>query len=276
VDEASGLELASRCPNCGAGAAGAWCAGCGQELATGRGSVRRTIRRQWERIRHSLWTLVARPGQLTAEFRDGQRARSIAPWRLAFNMIAAFFLLTFVTDFRVANFPKQDPSGTIASAISAGAKEANVDEATFTERLDRRFNTLYLLWVGVLVAARAAVARLTHLRHDSPWSVHFVFALHLTAWTVVANVVYYVALRLFGLSPTANDAFTQTASVVLLVAIELWQLSYVLVAFRRVYADRWVMGGVKAAVMVVTGLVVGNAMVLLSLWLALKTVSHGG
>jgi hypothetical protein len=85
----------------------------------GHGSLRRSIRRQWERIRHSLWTLVAHPGQLTAEFRDGQ----------------------------------------------------------------------------------------------------------------------------------------------------------LLLAFRRVYADRWIVGSVKAAVMVVTGLVVGNAMVFLSLWLALKTVS---
>jgi hypothetical protein len=276
VDDASGLGLAPRCPNCGAGVVGPWCAGCGQELATGRGTVRRTIRRQWERIRHSLWTLVAHPGQLTAEFRDGRRVRSVTPWRLTFNMIAVFFLLSFVTDFRVANFPKQDPSGTIANAISTAAKEANVDEATLTERLDRRFNTFYTLCVGVLIAARAAVARLTHLRDDSPWSVHFVFALHLTAWTIVANVVFYVALRLLGVSPAAKDALTQTASLVLLVAIELWQLSYVLVAFRRVYADRWVFGSVKAAAMVVTGLVVGNAMGFLSLWLALKTVSHGG
>ncbi len=265
--------LAAACPNCGARVVGPWCAGCGQEHAMGRGTVQRMIRRQWERIRHSLWTLVAHPGQLTAEFRDGQPARSVAPWRLTFNMIAVFFLLSFVTDFRVANFPKQDPSGTISNAISTAAKEARVDEATFTERLDRRFNTFYTLWVGVLVAARAAVARLTHLRDPSPWSVHFVFALHLTAWSVVANVVFYIAQRLFGLSPTANDAYAQWANLALVVAIELWLLAYVLLAFRRVYADRWIVGSVKAAVMVVTGLVVGNAMVFLSLWLALKTVS---
>ena len=91
--------------------------------------------------------LLVHPGQLTAEFRDGQRARSISPWRLAFNTIAVFFVLSFVTDFRVANFPKQDLSGTLADAISAAARQTNVDEATVTERVDRRFNAIYTLLV---------------------------------------------------------------------------------------------------------------------------------
>jgi len=109
-----------------------------------RAPFARTLRRQWQRIRHSLVALIVHPGQLTAEFRDGQRARSINPWRLAFNVIAVFFVLSFVTDFRAANFPKQDPSGKLAAVL---------------ERVDRRFNAIDTVLVTLAIAAAALIAR---------------------------------------------------------------------------------------------------------------------
>src|SRR5215831_1480273 len=131
------------CPNCGAPTVGAWCPGCGQETVVERGAFVRTVRRQWQRIRHTLVALLVHPGQLTAEFRDGQRARSISPWRLAFNVLTVFFLLSFVTDFNAANFPRQDPSGSLAQVMSAAARQAKLDEVAFSQRVDRRFNGIF-------------------------------------------------------------------------------------------------------------------------------------
>jgi hypothetical protein len=260
----------ARCPNCGALATGPWCAGCGQESWAGEHAFLHTVRRQWERIRHSIVALVVHPGQLTAEFRDGQRARSIHPWRLAFNVVAIFFVLSFVTNFRIANFPKQDPSGELAKAMSVGAQQARVDEATFTERVDRRFNAIYTVLVTVSIASFAVLARLTHLRRRERWSVHFVFALHFTAWTFIANLVYYLAMRSFGLSPT-YESQTHAAGATLLGLIVFWQYSYVLLGFRRVYADPWIGAGAKALVAVVVWVLITNLVVVLSFWLAVKT-----
>jgi len=270
MDTNSHAETAPRCPNCGAPAIGAWCTSCGQESIVGHDAFVRVLTRQWQRIRHTLVALVVHPGQLTAEFRDGMRARSISPWRLTFNVLTAFFLLSFVTDFSVANFPKQDPSGTLAQAMSAAAREAKVDELTFTERVDRRFNGIFTLLLTLSIATNALVARLTHLRRRESWSVHFVFALHFIAWGVIANLVYFLAMRLFGLSLTYGAQNT-TLGTALIALILLWQFSYVIVAFHRVYADGWIGAGAKAAAMVVVGFVVGNTLAILAFFIAIQT-----
>jgi len=262
-------EAAQRCPNCGAPATGAWCAGCGQESTGGQDVFVRVLKRQWQRIRHTLVALLVHPGQLTAEYRDGMRARSISPWRLTFNVLTVFFLLSFVTDFSVANFPKQDPSGTLARAMSAAAQQAKVDELVFTERVDRRFNGIFTLSLILSTAVSAVVARATHLRRPETWSVHLVFALHFTAWGVIANLVYFLAMRLSGLSLTYGAQNTAVGTA-LIVLILLWQFSYLLFAFRRVYADGWSGACAKAAVMVFVGFITANALAILAFLIAIE------
>lgn len=269
-----GISGNAICPNCGAPITGKWCANCGQTAILGRGSFTYLVQHQWTRIRHTLVALVIHPGQLTADFRDGKRARSINPWRLTFNVIAVFFALSFVTDFKVATFPKFDPSGTVAEAMTAAAKQARVDKATFIERVDRRFNVIYTAMVLVGIAVSAGVAALSHWRQRKSWGVHFVFALHLTAFSFIANAVFDLALRWFGL-----DSYMMTTNVqifamglTLLSAIEVWSIAYVALAFRRVYADGWMSGTAKAVIMVFVRLVVGNATLFLALWLSMQLV----
>ena len=261
------------CPNCGAVRHGDWCAECGQEYPGGQGAVARIAWRQWRRIAHSLWALMAHPGQLTAEFRDGQRARSVTPWRLTFNVVALFLVLSFITNFRVANFPRLDPTGNLAQVMQKAVAQAHAEPGAFTERLGRRFNSIYTVLVIVIVGARALAARLTHFRHPASWSVHFVFALHLTAWAFIATLAYLAVLRLLGATPFGgvSDASPEVGRA-FLGLVELWQWSYVTLAFRRVYGDRWLAATMKALVMVATGLLVSNALIFVALWLGLNTV----
>jgi hypothetical protein len=234
------------------------------------------MRRQWERIRHSIVALVIHPGQLTAEFRDGQHARSVSPWRLAINLVTFFFVLSFVTDFRVANLARQDPGGALAGVISEAASLAHVDVPTYLERVDRRFDAIYTVLIAVLVAIAALTARLTHWRPGARWSVHFVLALHLIAWSFIVNFFYLVAMRVFKLSAfmVGTDASFSAGGASLLLLVILWQFGYVLVAFRRVYADSWMGGAAKAAVMVVVKLIGGNVLAFLSFWLAVQSLAQ--
>jgi len=274
IEAVPNAAATATCANCGAALFGEWCAECGQESLAGH-SAHRTLHRQWERVRHSMVALAVHPGLLTAEFRDGQRARSIAPWRLAFNIITIFFVLSFVTDFHAVNFPKQDTTGTLADVIGAAAQHVKVDEATFAERIDRRFNAIFTVLIVIPIAISAALARLTHLRRRERWGVHVAFALHLTAWSFIANGLYYLAMRLLGLASyaTTNDPHVRIAGIALLAVILLWQFGYVLLAFRRVYAEGWVAAGLKAAVMVGVRLLVGNGSAVLALYLAAKTLT---
>jgi hypothetical protein len=216
---------------------------------------------------------MVHPGQLTAEFRDGQRARSVTPWRLTFNVVALFLVLSFITNFRVANFPRLDPTGNLAQVMKEAETNAHVEPGAFTERLDRRFNSIYTVLVIVIVGARALAARLTHLRRAASWSVHFVFALHLTAWAFIVTLAYLAVLRLLGTTfGPFGAAGSSVPGAVLLGLVELWQWSYVTLAFRRVYGDRWLAASMKAIVMVAIGLLVSNALIFVALWLALNTV----
>jgi hypothetical protein len=272
----AGDAYVANCPNCGAPNPGAWCAACGQESLTGPNTGARTLRRQWERIRHSAVALVFHPGQLTAEFRDGQRARSVSPWRLAINLVTFFFLLSFVTDFRVANLARQDPGGTLSGVISEAAHAANVDVPTYLDRVDRRFDTIYTAMIAVLVAIAALTARLTHWRPGARWSVHFVFALHLVAWSFIVNFVYLVALRVFNVPAflLGRNAPDVAIGGVLLFLVLAWQFGYVLVAFRRVYGDTRMGGAMKSLVMVAVKLIAGNALAFTSFWLAVQSLSR--
>ena len=123
--------------------------------------------------------------------------------------------------------------------------------------------------------ASAVLAQLTHLRRRERWSVHFVFALHLTAWSFIANFVYYSAMRLLGLASYAatNDPHVRNAGIALLAVMLLWQFGYVLLTFRRVYADGWIAAGSKAAVMVGVRLFAGNGLAILALYLAARTLA---
>jgi hypothetical protein len=216
---------------------------------------------------------MVHPGQLTAEFRDGQRARSVTPWRLTFNVVALFLVLSFATNFRVANFPNLDLSGNLAQVMQEAAKQAHVEPGAFNERLDRRFNSIYTLLVIVIVGARALAARLTHPRHPAKWSVHFVFALHLTAWAFIVTLAYLSVLRLleapFG---PFGAAGASGPGAILLVLVEFWQWSYVTLAFRRVYGDHWFAASAKALIMVAVGLLVSNGLIFVAVWLALNTI----
>jgi hypothetical protein len=247
---------------------GAWCSCCGQESIGEQGAVLRAVQRQWKRIHHTLVALVMHPGQLSTEYRDGMRARSISPWRLAFNVLTVVFLLSFVTGFGAANFPNQDPSGTLGRMTEAAQQQSKLDKVAFMERVDRRFNGIFTAMMTVSVAAFAVMARVTHWRRRESWTVHFVFALHFVAWTFIANLLYFLAMRLFGLSLN-YQAQHGTIGATLIALVVIWEFNYLLLALRRVYCDSWIGAGARAVGMLVGGLIVDNGLAILSFYLAL-------
>lgn len=266
---------AAPCPNCGAPLAGPYCASCGQRTPR-PGNVRKLVALQARRIGHTLFALVCRPGLLTVEFRDGQRARSIAPWRLLFNAVTVFFLMSVLTDFRIANIASGDTTGTITRVIAETAARTGVDANLVTERLDRRFNAVYTLLIALTVASYTIVAALTHLRQrPRRWDVHAIFATHLVAWIFVATLPYVVLLQALRLSPIvamSDTGTTSGGSFVLLLSVFLWMYVYVVLAFRRIYGDSTPRAAAKAVVVSLVGLVVDNLVILLSFTVALRSL----
>ena len=67
------------------------------------------------------------------------------------------------------------------------------------------------------------------------------------------------------------DETIRPASVALFALIVSWQLVYIAMAFRRVYADRWPGAGARAVIFVFVALIVDNAVLFLSFWLTVET-----
>jgi hypothetical protein len=244
------------CPNCGARISGAWCSNCGQAIKTGPGTTRQALLEQWERIRHSVVGLLFRPGQLTAEFRDHQRARSIAPWRLAFNAVSFFLLLSFVTDFKPNSIVEMDTSGKLASIIESTVERTHLARDTVLERMEHRFNVFYTMLLTLSVGAYTLLVGVSHRKSRQPWSVHGVFALHYVAWGFLVSVALFGLVHLFRAVRVLSDAALQPTRTVLAGMALLVACAYLFVAFRKVYGDRPLAAIGKAIVIVALGTMV--------------------
>jgi hypothetical protein len=111
----------TKCLNCGAPLAGAYCHECGQQA-----HIHRTLSAFFHDLLHGvlhfegkIWRtlplLVWKPGELTRRYIDGQRARFVSP-------IALFLFCVFVT------FAAMSLGGEIAGPSSAAARAALAEE----------------------------------------------------------------------------------------------------------------------------------------------------
>lgn len=260
------------CPNCGVNGPGPWCSGCGQWNVTGEGAARQQALTQWARIRHSLVALILRPGLLTAEFRDGQRARAIAPWRLAFNAISVFFVLSFVTGFSALNVAQQEANGKIVTDVAAIVQRTQLPRDIVVQRVERRFNTVYTGLMSLSVASYALLFGLTHRRIRQGWAVHGVFALHLMAWVFIGSIPVFGLAHALGVALSLSASHVQTIQGALAFGFLLLTTLYLMLGFRRVYGDGWRAAALKAILVSALGTVVDSALFGLALGITIGSM----
>ena len=87
-----------RCGNCAAVLTGPYCAQCGQHAHASARNVTAVLHGAWHDITHvdgrlwlTLWLLFARPGRLTVDYFQEQRARYLPPVRLYLVLSILFF-----------------------------------------------------------------------------------------------------------------------------------------------------------------------------------------
>ena len=92
------LPLGAPCPNCGTALQGPWCHACGQKGEEYHRSIVHLMAEAFEGLTHfdgRFWQtvprLVFKPGQLTRDYLDGQRASQIPPFRLFLVVLLLVF-----------------------------------------------------------------------------------------------------------------------------------------------------------------------------------------
>jgi|GEM_PF-1380954 len=203
-----------RCKNCGSVAVSKFCPECGQSTVVAIPSLLGLTQEVFaavlsydSRFLRTLRVLVFQPGQLTADYLDGVRARYIPPFQLFVWLEAATFLvnrLMFDTNQKVSDLKSRD-----------------------------------LLFVGVGVAVTLSLMNAFRRRKVID---NVLFATHLWSFLMVVLLVEYAVLPLVNLAtgqlwPQFHLYVGYTATIVALVAM----LGYTPPALRRVFGDRlWV------------------------------------
>jgi hypothetical protein len=122
---------ASICGNCAAPLSGPYCAQCGQHARESARSLGAVLHDGWHLFIHvdgrfwfTLWTLLAKPGQLTLDYFADRRARYVSPVRLYFVISIAFFALTTTNSNLMSKSTAPAPAAVPATG---GAANPNPD-----------------------------------------------------------------------------------------------------------------------------------------------------
>lgn len=246
-----------RCPNCEEEAPGAFCAACGQqqgELRVSTGAMLRNFAESLIRVDgkllRTLRLLILHPGELTLEHHRGRRVRYEKPFRIFVVCSLLYFLVLGLggSGFRVHQDGGSDVRvqlgwGEVAAELAPSApglaeEQSGEGEGTVQRRL-RTFlergndavsarTTQALRRVGpklsfILMPVMALALMLLYRRRGWLFSEHFVFALHLSAFTSLTGA-----------------AAGLTGSGALEVGAHLVDVAYLFMASRKAYGlGRW-------------------------------------
>jgi hypothetical protein len=210
----------AECANCNALLEGPWCSKCGQKQSdldpTWHDLLHESIHEFLHldgKIFRTARKLFLEPGELTAEFLRGRRARYIGALRLYLAFSVLFFLLAAV----VPNpNPDADDGETAAAAAPELATERVVSE-TFTKVLPKL--------VFILVPVFAFLLKLAHRgqRRNYPQFLYFSLHFHAAVFGLLALTTPLQALR--------SEAWLHAAQACVLV----WAFGYLVAGIKRVF-----------------------------------------
>jgi hypothetical protein len=257
----------SACANCGAALTGPFCSRCGQSIE----AVRRPA---WDFIEHALETvfdfdkrglrsvaLLFVPGEMTAQYLAGRRARFVPPVRFYIFISLLFFLVLWVTNTAIVQFhgiaspttgkgrlgmtyfsPLDTSPDALAAAaaaklpimemdgyqpewaqrISAGLKHGVANPTLMNARLSELFPKVMF----ALVPLFGLFSRAVYLLRGRYLVEHLVFALHFHTFAFLLAT----ALVLIGtMLPGGLSGWMFFLPV----------FAYLLVALRRVFGGGW-------------------------------------
>jgi hypothetical protein len=232
------------CPNCGMQSAGRYCPNCGQRAVDLRPTLRELLHEALHEFSHidgkivrTISLLLFRPGQLTREFFEGKRARSVTPLRL--------YLLTSVLFFGVMAMmpPPRNLRVTVTKGdaqLAQAAERMNRDPSVLSHALETAFPKAMF----VLMPLFGLIVYAFYWRSERMVVPHFYFAAHYHAFS-------FLMFALFEAAGAVPWRPLRIARIVLLLA----PLPYLTMALRTAYGGGRLMAVGKTIAIVAIDLV---------------------
>lgn len=249
-DKPAGVSLplgtpGEECPSCAARLKGKFCHKCGEKKVKPKDFVlRRYVKQMFAHATHldfkvltTLWALLSKPGQLSAEFMEGKRINRMKPLQLflLLNLVFFFFFKTtdvFAPQMKYVHQSKQpmldghlvrEHLSTVQQTKQLGPEEAMV---LMDEKIAQNAKVFLYLCVPVL----ALFLQLLYFRRYRYFLCQLIFATHWFAFFLVFfGLILPVFMFLFHLQ-----------GVRLLSTILILLIPYTYLALRRFYQEnRW-------------------------------------
>lgn len=249
------------CLNCDTPLAGPYCSHCGQRDLPPEPHIREIVAEAWDafvsvdgKVAQTLRLLLMRPGQLTAEYLTGRRARFLPPLRVYLVCSVLFFLVQAAAPNRASPKAEAERKARVDSVMNV---KKRADDTTFARQLDSVRTTPHSwLWkrfkINGLRVARdgknfttdfqtqipramflvmpvyALLLALLYRSRRRVYAVHLVVSLHLHAFFFGMLTVGLLAMWVPWHPVRRAVGWAEVA----------WVLAYFPLALRRVYGGR--------------------------------------
>ncbi|HEX8386144.1 MAG TPA: DUF3667 domain-containing protein [Rubricoccaceae bacterium] len=243
------------CASCGAALVGDYCHRCGEKrLGHHDYAFGHWLEHTVDAFTHfdlkvprSLWSLLRRPGLMTADVLAGRRVRWAKPFQAFLIANVVYYVLASTVGLNTFETPMQYQletfyGETVRAWSTAKAAALGVTAAEYAERFDALAHTLQktlvVFFVPVLAAAFWALHPLRRryaLEHVTV-GVHFASLILLLPFPTVP---LFLGLHVLGV-PASEDAIATFVSAALIAVYGAWFC-------RRVYGDRWLGAALKGA-----------------------------
>jgi hypothetical protein len=262
-------KVASRaelCASCGRPTDTPFCPHCGERRAVDRRysllhfarEVTEAVTNADGRFLHTLWTLLRRPGELTAAYMRGERVRYMRPFQLFLVLNVAFFLVSTWTGARVVDTPLWvHMNGTPYSEIATRTVNARLTERGATLQqyrivFDNASTTQAKSLVILMVPMFAVAVGLVSVRRRRYAVQHVVFSLH--AFSALLLLLFTVAPAVgvplaWAVRAGVARLSSQALDYAMTTALALTFGPYLALGLRRAYGDGWVAAAGKAVLL---------------------------
>jgi hypothetical protein len=238
---------AARCASCAAALAGPYCAQCGEKrLDRHDYALGHWLEHTVDAFTHfdlkvplGLWSLLRRPGTMTADVLAGRRVRWPKPFQafLVANVLfyaasSAFGLNVFETPFQYQT--RTFYGDTVRAWSAANAADLGVSMDDYAERFDDLAHTLSKTLVVFFVPVFAAAFGLLHAGRRRYALEHVTVGVHFSTLVLLLfplSVPLFVAAVVLGVPGSEDDVATLISAA--------FFAAYGAAFCRRVYGDPW-------------------------------------
>jgi hypothetical protein len=224
-----------QCLNCGAELTGRWCSQCGQRASDPRPTLHELLHEALHELMHldgklvrTAGLLLFKPGELTREFREGKRARSVTPIRLYLICSVLFFSVISLLPTRPL---KVNMTKGADAQLTQAAARVNRDPAILSHALTTAFPKAMF----ILMPLFGLIAYAFYFRVERLYVPHFYFAVHYHAFAFVAFTVFELLTLIH----------VRYAGLIRFLLLFFMLFAYLAMALRRVYGGTKVLTAAK-------------------------------